>query len=95
MWQRSVPASRAAGITIVENLLDAGPNRSDVWAELSPADQEIMTIWLGLPRSPLLRRDRRYLAASALDFSVAAVVRLLHHRPTLTMPADFSNIPPY
>jgi hypothetical protein len=83
------------GASAIERLLLEKPERYAVWQLLSPDDQEIMTVWLGLPRWPIQRRDRRRRAAGALDLGAESAHRLLHQRLKLTMPVDASSMPPF
>lgn len=95
MLQRGTDEGRRLGAVVIERLLAAKSRRSEVWHALSDVDQEIMTIWLGLPRSPLQRRDRQRRAASVLDLDARAVQQLLHEPASLLFPPDPSSVPPF
>jgi hypothetical protein len=92
---RTIEASRTAGEAVVQRLLAAVPARASVWTLLSADDQEIMTVWLGMPRWPAgRRRDRRRRAASALDIDADTVHEILHSHGDLGLVWSASDVPP-
>jgi hypothetical protein len=75
---RGVASSRAIGGQVLEQVLRKSSGRAAVWADVAADDQEIMLVWLGLPRWPWIRKDRRHRAELALDTDAVAVHAMLH-----------------
>jgi hypothetical protein len=79
----SLDRARRRGDRAVADILRGRPKRRWTWAKLSSEDQEILALWVGLPGFPPLRRNRKAIAAEAIDNGADETRLMIHERQPL------------